>query len=86
MDTRACKTPRISEENDRQREQGWFLLRALQTAQMSFDLSHIPSSMVSKRGFSKVTPTPDDGHYDVDPVVTLACSWSVCAQVTYVHT
>lgn len=48
MDARMCMTRRISEESDRQREQGWFLLRALQTAQMSFDLSHIPSSMVRR--------------------------------------
>lgn len=54
MDTRTCKTPRISEENERQREQGWFLLRALQTAQMSFDLSHIPSSMVRPSTVSAV--------------------------------
>lgn len=49
MDARACETQRLSEEGDRQREQGWFLLRALQSAQISFDLSHIPSSMVSQR-------------------------------------
>ncbi|CAM9097538.1 unnamed protein product, partial [Hapterophycus canaliculatus] len=46
MDARTCETRRVSEEGHRQREQGWFLLRALQSAQLSFDLSHIPSSMV----------------------------------------
>jgi len=50
MDVRMCKTRRTSEEGDRQREQGWFLLRALQTAQMSFDLRHIPPSMVRRLG------------------------------------
>lgn len=47
MDARACTISKTSEESDRQREEGWFLLRALHTAQVSYDLSHIPSSMVS---------------------------------------
>ncbi|CAN0175768.1 unnamed protein product, partial [Ectocarpus sp. 12 AP-2014] len=67
MDARRCMTTRISEEGDRQREQGWFLLRALQTAQMSFDLSHIPSSMVY------------DEHYKLAIYVTPSrCDDEVC--------
>lgn len=71
MDARTCNTRRTSEESTRQREQGWFLLRALQTAQMSFDLSHIPSSMV--RPF-RTTP------FTHNPLKSSGCSLFDCRE------
>lgn len=46
MDSRACNIWRISEESIREREKGWVMLQALQIAMISYDLSHLPSSMV----------------------------------------
>ncbi|CAM9243358.1 unnamed protein product, partial [Choristocarpus tenellus] len=46
MDMRRCNISRASQEGQRVREKGWFMLRALQTALLSFDLSHLPADMV----------------------------------------
>lgn len=45
METHFCNLPRYAEEAVREREQGYFLLKANEAAHVQFDFSHIPSSL-----------------------------------------
>jgi hypothetical protein len=46
MEKKYCTLPRFSEEGDRPRENGWFLLQSNEAAHIQLDLRHIPGSMV----------------------------------------
>jgi len=46
MEKDYCTLARYSEESKREREQGWFLLRAQDVAHIHTDLKHLPEDMV----------------------------------------
>ncbi|KAH8094066.1 hypothetical protein JL720_4055 [Aureococcus anophagefferens] len=46
MDVGRCSHMDTSEEGDHTRDEGWYTLRGLETAMLSFDLQHLPSEMV----------------------------------------
>jgi hypothetical protein len=45
MDRLRCNRTKISEEGARERERGWYGLRSMELALLSFDLTHIPVQM-----------------------------------------
>ncbi|KAJ8611307.1 hypothetical protein CTAYLR_006612 [Chrysophaeum taylorii] len=46
MDVGRCNHTHVHEEGEHDREQGWYLLRGLESAMLSFDLQHLPEDMV----------------------------------------
>lgn len=46
MDTNRCNHSHINEEGSFAREEGWYMLRGLESALLSFDLQHIPEEMM----------------------------------------
>jgi hypothetical protein len=46
METDFCNIPRYAEEYPREREKGWFILRANEVAHIHIDLKHIPEYLV----------------------------------------
>lgn len=46
MDQALCQRAMYAEEGQRKREEGWFLLSAMQQARLSFDLTHLPDDFV----------------------------------------
>jgi hypothetical protein len=45
-DLEVCKRPTLSEEFSRDREEGWFMLRSLDTAHIVMDFKHLPDDFV----------------------------------------
>lgn len=46
MDFGRCNHSHVNEEGNFERETGWYMLRGLESAMLSFDLQHIPSEMI----------------------------------------
>ena len=46
METDYCNIPRYAEEHPRERERGWFMMRANEVAHIHVDLKHIPDHLV----------------------------------------
>ena len=46
MDRARCARPLVREEGNHTREEGWYVLRGLESALLAFDLAHVPNGMV----------------------------------------
>ena len=46
MDTKRCSHFLVREEGNHSREEGWYLLRGLESAMLSFDFRHLPTELI----------------------------------------
>ena len=46
MDLKRCSHFLVREEGNHSREEGWYLLRGLESAMLSFDFRHLPNELI----------------------------------------